>query len=64
VTALYSSVSDRGVSWNDPEIGIEWPVPLDNVVLSDKDRVQPKLADLPPSFKYDFHKKRTTSGDN
>ncbi|MCS4091856.1 dTDP-4-dehydrorhamnose 3,5-epimerase [Rhizobium sp. BK176] len=51
VTAPYSAVSDRGVSWNDPEIGIEWPVPLDNVVLSDKDRIQPKLADLPP-FKY------------
>ncbi|KQV83962.1 dTDP-4-dehydrorhamnose 3,5-epimerase [Rhizobium sp. Root1220] len=52
VTAPYSAVSDRGVSWDDPEIGIEWPVPLANVVLSDKDRAQPKLADLPPSFKY------------
>ncbi|WP_026372171.1 dTDP-4-dehydrorhamnose 3,5-epimerase [Rhizobium sp. 42MFCr.1] len=52
VTAPYSAVSDRGLFWNDPEIGIEWPVPVDSVVLSDKDKVQPKLADLPPSFKY------------
>ena len=52
VTAPYSAVSDRGLLWNDPEIGIEWPMPLDNAVLSDKDKVQPRLADLPPSFKY------------
>ncbi len=52
VTAPYSAVSDRGLLWSDPEIGIEWPVPLDNAVLSDKDKLQPRLADLPPSFKY------------
>ncbi len=52
VTAPYSAVSDRGLLWNDPEIGIEWPMPVDNVVLSDKDKVQPRLADLPPCFKY------------
>lgn len=50
VTAPYSAENDRGLLWNDPEIGIKWPLPLDNAVLSDKDKKQPALADLPPSF--------------
>lgn len=52
VTAPYSAKDDRGLFWEDPDIGIAWPIDLDNVVLSGKDAVQPKLADLPPSFTY------------
>lgn len=52
VTAPYSAASDRGLLWNDPEIGIKWPLRLDYAVLSDKDKLQPKLADLPVSFTY------------
>ena len=52
VTAPYSALSDRGILWNDPQIGIKWPVPLEQVVLSDKDKMQPKLVDLPPSFQF------------
>jgi dTDP-4-dehydrorhamnose 3,5-epimerase len=52
VTALYSAASDRGLLWNDPQIGIEWPLPLENAILSDKDKVQPPLAQLPASFQF------------
>jgi len=52
VTAPYSAENDRGLLWNDPAIGIEWPLPLENAVLSDKDKKQPTLVDLPPSFTY------------
>ena len=52
VTAPYSAAHDRGVLWNDPAIGIDWPLPEGQAVLSDKDKVQPRLADLPPSFAY------------
>ncbi len=52
VTAPYSAASDRGLLWNDPAIGIDWPVAMDAVILSDKDARQPTLADLPPSFTY------------
>lgn len=43
-TDFYSPVDERGVLWNDPEIGIEWP--LDEPVLSDKDAVLGMLADM------------------
>lgn len=52
VTAPYSAAHDRGLLWNDPEIGIEWPLFEHGVAMSDKDKAQPKLADLPPSFSY------------
>lgn len=52
VTAPYSAADDRGLLWNDPEIGIEWPIEAGQAMLSEKDKVQPRLADLPPSFSY------------
>lgn len=58
VTAPYSAAHDRGLLWNDPDIGIVWPeAALKNAVLSDKDLKQPRLADLPPSFH--FNKEET-----
>ena len=52
VTAPYSAKDDRGLLWNDPDIAIDWPVDGADAVLSDKDKAQPRLADLPPSFSY------------
>lgn len=50
VTAPYSAAGDKGLLWNDPAIGIAWPLLLDRAVLSDKDKVQPTLANLPAYF--------------
>ena len=52
VTAPYNAASDRGLLWNDPAIDIEWPLPHESAILSDKDKVQPILADLPPFFHF------------
>lgn len=46
VTNPYSPEHDRGVAFDDPEIGIDWPMDTAQAVLSDKDRVQPKLSSL------------------
>jgi len=52
VTDYYSAEHDRGLLWNDPALGIEWPVAADKAILSEKDRRQPTLAELPSSFIY------------
>ena len=52
VTALYSRENDFGLLWNDPALGIDWPVDAASALLSDKDKVQPTLADLPAHFTY------------
>ncbi|MBA3423746.1 MAG: dTDP-4-dehydrorhamnose 3,5-epimerase [Rubrobacteraceae bacterium] len=44
-TAPYNREAEGAVLWNDPEIGIEWPI--EEPTLSDKDMKAPRLADLP-----------------
>lgn len=51
-TSYYSAGHDAGVLWNDPDLGIDWPVGIDSAILSDKDRRLPRLADLPDFFGY------------
>ena len=41
----YAPQSEGGVIWNDPDVGVAWPLDVDPV-LSDKDRILPRLKDL------------------
>jgi len=43
-TDLYQSEADHGVAWNDPDIGIEWPMPTP--LVSAKDAENPLLSTL------------------
>lgn len=42
-TDYYHPASEYGIAWDDPAIGIDWP--LREVTLSDKDRRNPRLQD-------------------
>lgn len=50
VTDHWAGEVDKGIAWNDPSLDINWPVSEDDVILSDKDRNQPLLADIPTYF--------------
>ncbi len=50
VTNYYAPQHDLGLLWNDPALGIAWPVSEADAVLSAKDKAQPRLADLPAYF--------------
>jgi dTDP-4-dehydrorhamnose 3,5-epimerase len=41
-TGIYSSKGEGGILWNDPAVGVEWPVA--DPLVSEKDRVAPTLA--------------------
>ena len=43
---FYCPVAEGAVAWNDPFLAIDWRVPDDQVILSEKDRRHPFLADL------------------
>ena len=51
VDELYSPEHDRGIIWNDPAIGIEWPIDI-KPVLSQKDEVAPLLNDADNNFEF------------
>lgn len=44
LTSLYDPKTEAEVAWDDPEIGIEWP--LEDPLLSDRDRKAPRLAEI------------------
>lgn len=50
-TGEYSLEHDRGILWNDPEIGVDWPI--DDPSLSEKDMKQPLLKDAENNFVYE-----------
>ncbi|RKQ34275.1 dTDP-4-dehydrorhamnose 3,5-epimerase [Oceanobacillus halophilus] len=51
VDELYAPDCDRGIIWNDPEIGIEWPMDV-TPILSAKDEKVPLLKDAENNFIY------------
>ena len=51
VSDHYAPDHDKGLLWNDPALGIAWPIPEAEAVLSDKDRRQPRLAELVTPFR-------------
>lgn len=50
VTDYYSREHDAGIRWNDPSIGVAWPVSESAATLSDKDRQAPLLTEIGPQF--------------
>lgn len=52
VDNYYSPECDRGLAWDDQNIGIDWRMPAEQVRLSDKDTRQPELAELKETFEY------------
>ena len=50
VSAPYSPEHERAVRFDDPAIGIEWPVEAAELILSDKDRSAPLLAQVDTGF--------------
>jgi dTDP-4-dehydrorhamnose 3,5-epimerase len=52
VDGYYDRERDFGLRWNDPALKIQWPVLPQNAMVSDKDREQPLLAELPRRFEY------------
>lgn len=50
VDNYYSPEHDRGIAFDDPALGIDWQLPSETLLLSDKDRRQPTLANAQTLF--------------
>jgi dTDP-4-dehydrorhamnose 3,5-epimerase len=53
VTDYYAPESDRGIRWDDPMLGIQWPIEGTQAMLSSKDRLLPPFSGLPTYFRYE-----------
>ncbi len=43
---FYAPVSEGAVAWDDSDLGIDWRIPADKVILSEKDKHHPRLKDV------------------
>lgn len=50
--AFYAPQSEGAIAWNDPDLAIDWCIPADKVILSEKDKKHPFLRDFKSPFKY------------
>lgn len=47
---FYAPESEGAIAWNDPDIGVDWQIPEDKVILSEKDKKHPSFKDLDVLF--------------
>lgn len=52
---FYAPQADGGLSILDSELGIDWHIPLDNAILSEKDTLHPCLSDFDSPFSFDMN---------
>lgn len=50
VTGFYDKAGEVGVRWDDPQLGIRWPLAADQLIVSDKDQALPLLKDIDSPF--------------
>jgi len=50
-TAEYDPTLEGGIRWNDPDLGIQWPI--DDPIISERDARLPRLRDTDPDFTYE-----------
>ena len=49
---FYNKESEGSVAWNDPQLGIDWRIPAEKVILSEKDKLSKTIADADYLFDY------------
>jgi dTDP-4-dehydrorhamnose 3,5-epimerase len=54
-TAYYDPQVERGIAFNDPDVGIEWPLPVQELVVSDRDAAAPRLRDVADELPFEWH---------
>jgi dTDP-4-dehydrorhamnose 3,5-epimerase len=54
-TAYYDPAIERGIAFDDPDVGIEWPLPPAELSVSERDRAAPRLAEIAHELPFQWH---------
>ena len=50
----YSDEHERGIKYDDPDVGIEWPLPIAELIPSERDRTAPTLAEIRDELPFEY----------
>jgi dTDP-4-dehydrorhamnose 3,5-epimerase len=50
----YADDTERGIAFDDPDVGIEWPLPAERLTVSKRDAHAPRLAEIADSLPFEF----------
>lgn len=53
-TAYYDPAVERGIAWDDPQVAIDWPLPAEQLIVSERDASAPRLAQLEQELPFVF----------
>jgi dTDP-4-dehydrorhamnose 3,5-epimerase len=49
----YADETERGIAYNDPDVAIEWPLPVESLIGSERDLAAPRLAEIADSLPFE-----------
>jgi dTDP-4-dehydrorhamnose 3,5-epimerase len=54
-TAYYEPALERGFAWNDPAVGVRWPLPPEELLISERDAQAPLLSEIAQELPFRWH---------
>ena len=54
----YADETERGIAYNDPEVGIEWPLPVEDLIPSARDATAPRLSEIADELPFVYERAR------
>jgi dTDP-4-dehydrorhamnose 3,5-epimerase len=54
-SAYYDPRLERAIAWNDPQIGIQWPLAASELIVSERDAAAPRLSEIAGELPFSWH---------
>jgi dTDP-4-dehydrorhamnose 3,5-epimerase len=56
-SAYYDTAVERGIAWNDPQVAVDWPLPDEEIIVSERDTTAPLLAQMADELPFVFEER-------
>jgi dTDP-4-dehydrorhamnose 3,5-epimerase len=54
-TAYYDPRIERAIAWDDPDLAVAWPLPAQELIVSERDAGAPRLRDIADELPFEWH---------
>jgi dTDP-4-dehydrorhamnose 3,5-epimerase len=54
-SAYYQPEIERAIAWNDPDIAIDWSLPVEQLTVSERDAAAPRLSEIAAELPFEWH---------